>query len=138
MAEKKVKLSGAEQVAQYLQLLDHPLKQVVVRLREIIGQAHPALTEHIKWNAPSFCHNGDDRITFNVHKNDSVLIVFHRGAKAKDRIDTHTLINDSSKLLQWQSPDRALASFTSIAQVEQHKTAIRQIVNDWIAAAAEV
>ena len=50
----------------YLDQLDHPLKPEILKIREIIFSANPDLTEHIKWNAPSFCLDGEDKITFNI------------------------------------------------------------------------
>ncbi|HSF46597.1 MAG TPA: DUF1801 domain-containing protein, partial [Chitinophagaceae bacterium] len=50
----------------FIRKLDHPLKDVVVKLRSIILDTDPKLTEQVKWNAPSFCYNGDDRITMNL------------------------------------------------------------------------
>jgi hypothetical protein len=56
----------------------------VEAVREIILSAHPGITERIKWNAPSFCIDGDDRITFRLQPGDRVQLVFHRGARKRD------------------------------------------------------
>ena len=40
-------------VDEYLAALDHPLKAGIVDLRFAILESNPAISEHIKWNAPS-------------------------------------------------------------------------------------
>ncbi|MEQ1646743.1 MAG: DUF1801 domain-containing protein, partial [Pyrinomonadaceae bacterium] len=77
------KKSGTEQVADFFAELEHPLNEAMVKVREIILAADDSITEQIKWKGPSFCYNGDDRVTFNVRDN-AVLLIFHRGAKVKD------------------------------------------------------
>jgi len=42
-------------VADFLSELDHPLKPAIVDARKSILVANKAISERIKWNAPSFC-----------------------------------------------------------------------------------
>jgi hypothetical protein len=53
-------------VEQYLTDLRHPLKEGVLQLRAAILASDLAITEHVKWNAPSFCYGGQDRVTFRL------------------------------------------------------------------------
>jgi len=73
-----------------LAALDHPMKPELERLRAIVLAADPAIIEHVKWNGPSFCWNGEDRIAANVRGRDAVMLVFHRGVKPKDAADIDT------------------------------------------------
>lgn len=130
---KKVSsLSGAEAVADFMAHLDHPLKKAMEVTREIILSANQELTEHIKWNAPSFCINGEDRVTFNLYKNDCLLLVFHRGAKVKDTKGKGPLFKDTTGLLEWVSPDRAMIKFISIEDVNTKKDKLKKVVRQWI------
>jgi hypothetical protein len=45
----KVKLSNAEQVAIYMQTLQHPMLEVIEELRKIIKESHPDMEEIIAW-----------------------------------------------------------------------------------------
>ena len=63
--------------------LDHSLKDGIERLRAAILDSNDRITEHIKWNAPSFCYAGEDRVTFRLYPEDRVQLIFHRGAKVK-------------------------------------------------------
>ena len=53
--------SAPETVEGFLASLDHPFKQEILAIRQVILGADPAIAEGIKWNAPSFRtseHNG--------------------------------------------------------------------------------
>ncbi len=138
MATKKegtAKLSGAEQVDRFLNGLDHPLKEAVQEVRRIILRAEPQLTEHIKWNAPSFCWNGQDRVTFNLHGETYFRLVFHCGARVKEVKTNGMLFDDSTGLLEWAANDRATAKFTDLRDVREKEASLREVVSQWIAAA---
>ncbi|MBA9086161.1 uncharacterized protein YdhG (YjbR/CyaY superfamily) [Fontibacillus solani] len=77
------KLDGHQQVVDYLNHLDHPLKKEIEEARRIILGVNEQISEHIKWNAPSFCFNGDDRVTFNLQGKGFFRIVFHCGDKKR-------------------------------------------------------
>ena len=64
---KKNKLTGEQEVDLFIEKTDHPQKQEITALRNIILNSDPEITEHIKWNAPSFCVNGEDRFTFKLN-----------------------------------------------------------------------
>ena len=55
--------------------LDYPLKPAMELIRKIILGIDDSITEHIKWNAPSYCHSGDVRVTFNLHKAGHILLI---------------------------------------------------------------
>lgn len=128
------KKSGTEQVADFFAELEHPLNEAMVKVREIILAADDSITEQIKWKGPSFCYNGDDRVTFNVRDN-AVLLIFHRGAKVKDSTGGGRLIEDPSGLLQWITDDRATIKFTSEGEVDEKASDLTKVVRLWIAAA---
>jgi hypothetical protein len=125
--------SGTEQVKEFIQTSKHPLKKAVEEIREIILGADKRITEHIKWNAPSFCFNGDDRITFNLSKNDRILLIFHRGAKVKDGKSKEPLFEDTTGMLEWLAHDRAVVKFQSLEDVADKKTALKKVVKLWLA-----
>jgi uncharacterized protein YdhG (YjbR/CyaY superfamily) len=70
-------LNRSEAVNQFIEETQHPLKADIATVRAIILEADDQITEHIKWNAPSFCDDGEDRITFNLHAKDRIRLVFH-------------------------------------------------------------
>lgn len=131
------KLSGPEQVVEFMNRVDHPLKQSMEAMREIVLSANKEITEHIKWNAPSFCFKGEDRMTFNLRSNEYILIVFHRGAKAKDGEGKRPLFKDTTGLLEWATNDRAIVKLYGIKDVKEKKDILKKVVNQWIAVTSE-
>ena len=134
--KRKEKPSGTQAVVEFLATTQHPLKPEIEELRRIILAAGVPLTEQIKWNAPSFCAEGDDRMTFKLNSPEAVEIVFHRGAKVK-ALPAQNLIEDPHGLLKWATTDRAVASFTGMDDIRSKEKPLIEIVNQWISAAAD-
>jgi hypothetical protein len=116
----------------WLEELEHPLKQEMLELREIILEANKQLTEHIKWNAPSYCINEEDRITFNLRAKDKIRLVLHCGVKIKARKLKGKISSDTQQWLEWAADDRALLSFSDMIEIMQKKKTIQQIIKEWI------
>ena len=122
--------SGEEQVSSFINKTTHPLKKVMEEVRRLILSTNKEITEHIKWNAPSFCMDGDDRITFNLSKSDYLLLVFHRGVKVKN--SKGQLFNDTTGLLEWLSNDRATIKISSMQEVTARKNQLKKVIKQWI------
>ncbi|MFD1406759.1 DUF1801 domain-containing protein [Kroppenstedtia eburnea] len=127
-------LSGHQQVVEYMNNLEHPLKKEIEEVRKIILSADPRLTEHIKWNAPSFCFENEDRVTFNLHGRGYFRLVFHCGAKVKDNSGNGPLFTDTTKLLDWVADDRAIIKFTDMNDVIAKKEKLTEVITKWIEA----
>lgn len=123
---------SAASVDKFRQSLDMQTRATVDALRAIIADAHPGLTEHIKWNAPSFALAGDDRITLGIERNGGVRVVVHRGAKPKDAAQFR--FDDPARLARWPAADRGVLVFKDSAEVEQHRTALGDFCKRWLAA----
>jgi hypothetical protein len=132
----KQKSTGSEEVAHFMAALDHPFKAEIEQIRKIILAANKDLTENIKWNAPSFCFNGEDRITMRIHPPKQIQLIFHRGAKVLE-MPKEPLIADNSGILSWKTNDRAVATFLSSADIEAKSEALVLIINAWLKAATK-
>ncbi|MBK8603682.1 MAG: hypothetical protein IPN87_11570 [Saprospiraceae bacterium] len=98
----------------YMSALDHPLKAVVELLRTIILGVDDTIAEQVKWNSPAFCYTGEmaefdpkeykrDIVVLNLHKKDSVLMVFPTGQESMIQAD-YLVVNSwiVGKLLSFQ------------------------------------
>lgn len=133
---KKLHTQRNHEVDLFLEALDHPLKQEILHLREIILAANSKITEHIKWNAPSFCYGGDDRVTMKIFPPQYLQLIFHRGAKVK-AIPANRLINDPSGMLDWKANDRAVATFKGMDDIAAGQKDLVLNINSWLLAAEE-
>ena len=117
----------------YMAALDHPLRGVVEAVRAALVGADPKIGEQIKWNAPSFTWEGEDRVTFNIRPAAPLLLVFHRGAKPKD--DAGFRFEDDTGLMDWKAPDRAVVTLRDEADWHRHGEAILRLALRWLTTA---
>jgi hypothetical protein len=116
----------------FLAELTHPLKPEILELRQIILSANRKFTEHIKWNAPSYCIDGEDRVTFNLKNPKTVRLILHCGVKVKARKLREKFSADLPPLLDWVAEDRAVLHVSDMIDVMQKKRSIIQIINEWV------
>jgi hypothetical protein len=126
--------NGTKEVNKFLADLDHPLKPEIIEIRKIILSSHAQLTEHIKWKAPSFCFNGDDRVTMKLFPPKNIQLIFHRGAKVKVQ-PAKPLISDDKGLLKWLANDRAVMTFETMDEIKTRANDLTGTIGKWIAAA---
>lgn len=131
--QKPAKRSSAEPetVESFLASLDHPLKQAVIALRQMILDADPSIAEGIKWNVPSF-HTSQYFATFHLRAPDSVQVILHLDAKPRDTATTGISIADPEVLLHWLAKDRASVSFRDLKEVEAKQSTFSEIIRQWI------
>lgn len=120
-------------VEAFISALEPPsVRQTVEAVRRLVLAAHEGMTEHIKWNGPSFCHGGDDRITVGVDRTGAVRVVLHRGAKVKDA--STFVFEDTDGLAKWAARDRGVVMFADLAAVNAKGEAFSRLAHRWIAA----
>jgi hypothetical protein len=127
----KEKGSSGQEVIEFLDKLEHPMKREIEEIRQIILSSNKKLTEHIKWNAPSFCIENEDRVTMKLYPPKNIQLIFHRGAKVKAQ-PKEKLISGHSSFLKWPANDRAVATFTDMDEIKSNKKKLSGIINEWI------
>ena len=123
---------AAPGVDDYLAALVHRRKDEIEMVRGIIRAADPTLTEKIKWNAPSYGHGDDDRITLRLQPGDRVDVIFHRGAQ-KQAVAGFAFA-DPSALMKMLAPDRGMVAFADAADIAAKADRFAALVVAWLAA----
>jgi len=123
--------SAPEDVETFLASLDHPFKQEILALRQIILGADPGIAEGIKWNAPSF-RTSEYFATVHLRAKDGVQVILHLGAKTRDSSNSGVVIADPESLLEWLARDRASAKFRDLKEVEARRSAFANVIRQWI------
>jgi hypothetical protein len=130
----KTKLSNAEQVAIYMQNLEHPMLEVIEELRKIIKESHPEMEEIIAWNSPTYNYVGEMKpfnpkeykryiVGFNLFKKDCIRLIFLTGAK----------LTDTTKILEGDYKDgRRLVLFENMDAVLEKQQALQDLIKEWI------
>ena len=128
-----MRLNRNPAVDSFLESLDHPLKPVIESLRLAVLEADNAITEQIKWKAPSFCFDSVDRVTFNLRPLHHVQLIFHRGAKTNaDNFDFDAA--KWSDLLEMIGQDRGQVIFPSAEAATARQADFVALVREWVRA----
>ncbi|MEO7924970.1 MAG: DUF1801 domain-containing protein [Chitinophagaceae bacterium] len=113
------KTSDEEQVKNWMNKLEAPVRKEVEAVRQIIKKASPLLNERIKWNAPSYYYK-EDILTFGPYKKEKILLVFHHPAVVKIQ----------SGLLEGDYKDRRLVYFKNKAEAEKNGKELSRIIRE--------
>ena len=97
---------------------DSPMKDVVMRMREIILAADPRITECIKWQAPTFAFEGNLASFFPKSKQHASLM-FHLGAKIPGRYRRLEGTGDTGRVMKIGSIDEAEAARGELEKIVQ-------------------
>jgi len=114
-------VNKTKEVDEFMAKLDHPFKAEVQAVRDIIKNVNKEITEQVKWAAPSFSYKGY-MVTFNLWAKERVHLVFHNGA----------ILSNESGLLEGDYPDRRMAYFYSMDDVEAKRPALEAAVREWV------
>ncbi|SFL78884.1 DUF1801 domain-containing protein [Geodermatophilus ruber] len=114
-----------------VQELDHPLEEGIEELRQAILDVDPDLTEQVKWKAPSFVYDGEDRVTFRLRPGDRLQLVLHRGVRTRPD-GAGFSFDDPSGLIAWAAPDRGVITLADLDAVREHRDAVVSLVDRWI------
>ena len=121
-------------IEEFLNSLDDSKRSQVDKLRQMILETAPQLQEHIKWNAPSYVQDGEDRITFNLmNKQGVVKLILHMGATRKEDKQGTPVLQDDSGLIEWSSDIRGTLTFSDNDDVESKLTLVKSIITNWLA-----
>lgn len=99
---------------------DHPLKEVMQRVREIILGADPRIRESVKWSTPTFGYHGNLG-SFQPRAKRFVSVLLQEG----------TSIPGTHRLLVGDGPHVRTMHFADIAAVEAARPGIEAIVRAW-------
>jgi uncharacterized protein YdhG (YjbR/CyaY superfamily) len=119
MATKKLKPTDEEQVEEWMNNLEHPLKAEINAVRQIIKESNSDIKERIKWNAPSY-YTSADIVTFNHRATDHVHLIFHHP----------TIVKIKSPLLEGDYKDRRMLYLPDMKAVKANKKELQRIVNE--------
>jgi len=122
MKKTSTKTDHAAQVNEFMEQLDHPLKDEVQLIRAIIMNVNKDITEQIKWKAPSFSYQGEYLVTFNLRDQQKIHLVFHNPEVAKVK----------SKLLEGTYEDRRMAYFADENDIKAKKPELEKALKDLI------
>ena len=105
----------------FLAKKNHTLTNEIKKVREIIPETDDRIEETFKWSSPTFMYKGNIA-SFFMNAKKFVSLMFHKGASKKDK----------SGLLQGDGKEGRVARFEDMADIEKKKTALQEVVREWI------
>ena len=100
--------------------LEHPLKDAMMRVREIILAADSRMAESIKWSAPTFEYKGN-LASFQPRAKKFVSLMFHRGSEIPGN---HPSLDGDADLVR-------IMRFDDLKDVESKRDELEATVRAW-------
>lgn len=117
-------------VNDFMNNLNHPYKEGIEFLRNIIKKCNESITEEIKWNAPSYKIDFHFA-TFKLYPQKNIQIILHTDSKVKENPHKFYLDNPH-KIIKWAAPDRCVITLKSNEEVQKLEKYISSIIKSWI------
>lgn len=114
-------MNKKSKVDEFMSKLQHPLKEEMKAVIEILRAAGPQMDEDVKWGGPSFDYK-EPMATFNPRMTEFVALIFHKGE----------LLQDKSGLLEAAPKGKAYAKFRSMEDVRKYTPGLQKVVKEWI------
>ncbi len=109
------------EVDEYLEKKAHPMIAEIQKVREIILNVSPHISETIKWQSPTFIYKGN-MASYFMNAKKHVSLMFHKGV----------MINDRSGLLQGDGKEGRTAKFADMEAIKHQKSKLEAVVKEWI------
>lgn len=115
-------INNPEAVKKYMSELKHPFKKEIEAIRKLIKNCNNAITEEIKWNAPSYGYKGEYLVTFNLRETKRIHLVFHNPQIAK-------IMNN---ILEGDYKDRRMTYFADMDDVKSKQKELERVIKELI------
>jgi hypothetical protein len=112
----------SKDVESWLARYENPMKDVVLRMREIVLGADPRVGECIKWQAPTFTYEGN-LASFYPKSKQHASLMFHTGAHIPGRHPRLEGSGDTSRVMK----------VGSVAEADAARPDLERIVRAWCA-----
>ncbi len=117
----------------FLDGLAHAERDTIDLLRDMVLGISDEISEQIKWNGPSFCIDGDDRLTMRLAPKGGLQMIFHCGAKgAADKVVD---FKDTTGRMTWPAANRGVLSIDTKDDILAEADGLKNLFGSWIFAA---
>ncbi len=113
-------MNTSPEVDQWFADLDHPLKDEMIRVRQVILEVDSRMTESVKWSTPIFDFEGN-LVSFQPRAKRFVSLLFHRGSEIPG---DHDRLEGDGRLAR-------IMRFTDMDDVQAGKEDLETVVRSW-------
>jgi hypothetical protein len=115
-----VRVVRRPEVEAWFDRYDNPMKDVVLRVRDIVLDADPRMDECIKWQAPTFTFKGN-LASFYPKSKEHASLMFHIGARIPGTYPRLEGTGDTSRVMK----------LGSVGEAEAARVELESIVRAW-------
>jgi hypothetical protein len=108
------------EVDAWLERYDNPMKEVVLRARDVILDADPRIGETIKWSTPTFVYKGN-LASFQPRAKQFASLLFHTGASIPGE---HPILEGGGDVARY-------VRLADLDAVEQASAQLDAVVRSW-------
>jgi hypothetical protein len=108
------------EVEAWLERYDNPMKEVVLRAREVILDADPRIGETIKWSTPTFVYKGN-LASFQPRAKQFTSLLFHTGASIPG---DHPILEAGGDIARY-------VRLADVGAVERARPSLEAVVRAW-------
>ena len=108
------------EVDAWLEAYANPQKALVERVRQVILDADPRITESVKWSTPTFSYRGN-LVSFQPRATRFVSLLFHEGAS----------IPGHHPRLEGDGPHVRTMRIADLADAEEGASELQAVVRAW-------
>jgi len=113
-------MNKSTEVDAWFENFEHPFKDAMLLVRDIILEADERMTEVVKWSTPTFFFNGN-LASLQPRSKRFVSLMFHHGAAVPG--DHPALEGDAAQV--------RVMRFADIAEVRTRRKALEAVVRSW-------
>ena len=108
------------EVDAWLTRYDNPMKEVVLRARDVILDADPRIGETIKWSTPTFVYKGN-LASFQPRARQFASLLFHTGASIPGE---HAILEAGGDVARY-------VRLADVDAVERDRASLEAVVRAW-------
>lgn len=116
-------------------LADQPAEKLeqINFIRQLILRIEPSLIENLKWNAPNYTFQNEDRITFNTMNKEGIIkLILHMGASRKENKNGKPVLSKDFGIVDWNSDIRGTISFENINNIKDKEDVLAKVISGWL------
>ena len=121
------------EVERYISQLEPEIQPAIEYLRQVILSIDKEISEHIKWNSPSFYYSGEMKEFDPKEYKRDILVMNLRKNKIMCVLPTGMDIKVNTEILEGNYTDgRRIINFRNLGDIKEKETRLRETIKEWL------
>ena len=121
------------EVERYISQLEPEIQPAIEYLRQVILSIDKEISEHIKWNSPSFYYSGEMKEFDPKEYKRDILVMNLRKNKIMCVLPTGMDIKVNTEILEGNYTDgRRIINFRNLGDIQEKEPKLRETIKEWL------